>query len=161
DRVYPVCGDQDQPVRGAALTEPGVGQLSQQPGDALERHRRSEDRCQVPVFDRPLPGQRLALALRELPVGAGCSGVEALPWHGRAITRVEVGPPARNPLLELLPRLPWRLLGRGVWQHPSLLFYAAFGTMTGLMQSSSFDENMWYPSAMSSSGMRWVITSLG
>src|SRR3712207_8983650 len=47
DRIHAVGGDQDQPVRGATLAEPGVRVLAQHPGEEARRCRGAEDGSEV------------------------------------------------------------------------------------------------------------------
>src|SRR5690606_20934784 len=155
-----VARDEQQPVGGPALAEPGVGEAPDGAGQPSEGHGRAEDGGDEAVFHGALAGVGAGLAFREVPVRAGRLRGEALLREGGTVCGVEVDPPAGDARLQLLVRLT---SGGGLCgvRHGLLSFQLASATMMGLMQSSSFAENMWYASEMCSSGTRWVTMSFG
>jgi hypothetical protein len=114
DGVDPVGGDEQQPVRGPGLAEPGVRQPPQGAGQAVQRLRRAEDRREERVLDRPLARRVLGLALREVPGGAGPVLAQRQLGCGGAVRRVEVDAPAGDAGAQLLARLAGARAVRGV-----------------------------------------------
>src|SRR4051794_20559654 len=150
---------QDEPMQRPALAELLVRELAHDAGKTTGWLSRSEHRCEKPVLDRPFPRPLLGLTVRKVPPGTTVEELQL--GYRRPVVLVEVGAPAGDARLQAVTIRDCRMIGcvrRHVFGHschenpPSCQL--ALTVTTGLMTSSSLDGNMWYPSAMCSSGIR-------
>src|SRR3954447_45698 len=101
-------------MRCPALAEAAIGILPDRSREAVRWARRTEDRGDELVLDRPLARPLLLLPVGEVPDGAVRMRIEPFLRYGGAVGRVEVRSPAGDPRAQFVDGFgQWRSL-RGV-----------------------------------------------